>query len=575
MNELDTKIKAKLNLLTEGVSTKMYTEFTLVEWRPLLAKECQVYVYNESYLAKRFDQINYKFCSKETAKEILIDNLYALLRYKYFTKASDELEERINEIVKSFTTNLKTVLIRVSFDKDTECSQVKFLPDSCIAFRNGVFNFKENKWLFKYNKIKIDKLSNNIYLYDPEYIITWYVNMDFESLDIDITKLSLNEFIESVKELDKENKNYCFELMYNMSFDYDNKFSFEKFQHLCECLGYLCLQSFSQHFILFIGTGQNGKNSLFDGCFTSRIIPQPANNDLNSIEEDKFITGSLENKAHNIFLETDPDIKTKSKMLKALTGGMYQTIEHKGEDRYSGLINCKYVWAGNDQDKIKFSDNTIGFRRRINIFETYFRWDSQKRFLKLGEYYDTTFSEDLNELKNDILNTIIFIYFAMYGIQLGTENYTKSFRFTKNDWRLHYTDIDFDLKDKIESVSKLTLMNWFKSLKNRELGKLLFLDLNKRSLYLSDTIKEFGINNYDEFIDKFIMKDDDVFLQYFVEHDVFINLRILQDIIQSLESPRVFNQEFKKVYGVQTYNLTNNKAYAKVTFRNEKLKVLN
>ena len=34
-----------------------------------------------------------------------------------------------------------------------------------------------------------------------------------------------------------------------------------------------------------------------------------------TLEDDKFITGSLENRSHNFFLETDPDTKTKSKML--------------------------------------------------------------------------------------------------------------------------------------------------------------------------------------------------------------------------------------------------------------------
>ena len=445
-------IKEKLSLLDEGVTSGMYNSLSLVEWYPLLAKECQVYVCQESYLAKRFDQINYQFCTKDKAKEILVDNLYALLRFKYFTKLTDDIQDKIDKIIKSFTINLKTVLIKVSFNEDTEAEYVKLLPDGCIAFRNGVYDFRNNDWLFKYDKVLMPKQSNLIYLYNPKYIIMWYININFNPLDVDISKTPFEEFIDLIKLLDKDNKNYCYELMYNMSHTFEHQFSMDKFKHLCEILGYLCLQSFSQNFVILIGSGQNGKNSLIDGCFTPKLVPSPANIDMYSIENDRFVTGALENKSHNFFLETEAETLIQSKMLKALTGSMYQTIEHKGEDRYSSIINVKYLWAANDQDKLKFSDTTIGFKRRINLFETYFRWDVKNKYLSKGDYYDTTFSENLTELKQDISNTIIFIYLAMYGIKFATNNYTRSFKFNYNDWTYKYSDIDFDLKE-----SKITL----------------------------------------------------------------------------------------------------------------------
>ena len=362
---IQNKINEKLKSVDDAVNTSMYSSYGLVDWQPLLAKECQVYVFNENYLAKRFDQINFQFCNKDVAKEILIDNLYALLRYKYFKKRTDDTETKIGNIVKAFVANLKTTLIKVSFDKDTECNKVKFLPDGCIAFRNGVYDFKEDEWLFQYDKIKIKDLNSTIYMYDQSYIINWFVNIDFIPIGIDINQFEAEELLGFLKDFDKDSKNYCFELMYNMAHDYEDKFDIEKFKHLCQILGYLCLQSFSQNFVLLIGSGQNGKNSLIDGCFTSRVIPQPANNDMEAIEDDRFVGATLENRAHNIYLETTPDVKTKSKNLKALTGSMYQTVEGKCENKHATIVNCKYMWAGNDQDKIKFSDNTVGFRRRI------------------------------------------------------------------------------------------------------------------------------------------------------------------------------------------------------------------
>ena len=570
-------IKDKLNNISDGITTSMYSNFSLVDWHPLLAKECQVYVYGESYLAKRFDQINFQFCTKESAKEILVDNLYALLRFKYFPKASDEIQDRIEKIIKSFTLNLKTTLIRVSFNDDDDCNKVKFLPDGCIAFRNGVFDFNNNNWLFRYSKVEMVKQYNTIYLYDPQYIITWYVNINFEPLDIDISITPLEEFLELIKLLDREKKNYCYELMYNMSHTFEHKFSMDKFRHLCEILGYLCLQSFSQNFVLLIGSGQNGKNSLIDGCFTSRIVPSPANIDMSSLETDQFVTGALENKSHNFFLETEAETMIQSKMLKALTGSMYQTIQHKGVDKYSGILNTKYLWAANDQDKLKFSDTTIGFRRRINIFETWFRWDSKNNYLTKGDYYNTTFSESLVELKGDISNSIIFIYFAMYGIKSGTKEYTRSFKFNYNDWTLQYTDIDFDLKEKIEMISQERIANWFSFVRNREAGRTMFFDLNRQALHMSPALKEYGINNYDEYIDKFIKDEggNDLFLQYFAEHDAYMGIKHIQDLIGDMQPPRIFTQNLKKSFNItQVANLTSNKSYVRVTFRNNKLKLV-
>ena len=365
----------------------------LSDWRIPLSDEVNVYVKKKKYIAKRFDQIHYQFVDKDTAKEILVDNLYALLRYKYFPRVTEEIDKRIDQIVSSFTANLKTTLKKVSFDKASDCIYLSMIPDYCIAFRNGVYNFKDDKWLFKYDIVELPKLSNKIYIYPKEYAITWYFNYNFEPLPINISTTKLEDFIKIFKKItaDPKTKNYCFELMYNIAHDSSDIFDLSRFEHLCEITGYTVLQSFSQFFVMMIGSGQNGKNSLFDGCFTHRIIPRPASNDLDEIETDKFITGALENKAQNIFLETSAKTYTESKMIKALTGSMYQTIQPKGINKYSGIINCKYVYAGNDQDKIKFSDTTTGFRRRINMFEIWYRWDNDKRFLKKGDYYDTTF----------------------------------------------------------------------------------------------------------------------------------------------------------------------------------------
>jgi len=562
------------NLANNVQQKQIYMKMSLVDWRPLLAQECQVYVYDENYLAKRFDQINYKFCGLKEAKEILIDNLYALLRYKYFTTPSDEGEDRIADIVASFTKNIKTSLIKVGIDDETDAVRVYELSDSQVAFRNGVFDFDKNDWLFKYKIISVPQCANKIYIYDSKYIIHWYFNFEFEPLDINIKDFSLEEFVDLLRELNETQKNYCFELLYNMSFNDCHKFSMQRFKHLCEILGYTVLQSFSQYFVMLIGAGQNGKNSLFDGCFSNRVIPRVAANSLDDIEADRFIVGSLENHSHNIFLETSAKTYTESKMIKALTGSMLQFAEHKGVDKYSTILNCKFIFAGNDQEKIKFSDTTNGFRRRINIFEIYYTYDKEKRFLKKGDYYDTTFSDSLKELKDDVSNTIIYIYFAMYGIMLGTNCFKRNFEFTENDWKMSYSDIDFTLKDAIDCIT-IDRINSFihENANNKENCKELFYDMNCKKLHASPTIKKMGIFSYEDMIDKFLVSEED-YISYFLENDVYINLQLLRQIVRYTGSAISFSQGLKKIYNVEPKKMGMNAAYIKVAFINGKIKIL-
>ena len=102
-------MKTSVDTIINSVNTSALMERSLSDWKKVLATECQVYVFGENYLAKRFDQIHYKFCELIEAKQVLTDNLYAILRFKYFPKVDDEVEEKVQEIVKFFCVNLKTL----------------------------------------------------------------------------------------------------------------------------------------------------------------------------------------------------------------------------------------------------------------------------------------------------------------------------------------------------------------------------------------------------------------------------------------------------------------------------------
>ena len=564
-------MKKAVEEMIKKIDTETLMDKPASAWREILAKEVHVYVFGEIYIAKRFDQINYVFCDRITAKEIVIDNLYALLRFKYFTKVSDEVDDKIAKIVNNFTQNLKTSLKKVSFDINSDTDVINMLPDGCVAFRNGVYDFIKNEWMFKYDILKLETLKNTMYLYDDKYCIFWYLNIEFEPLYISITDVSLQQFVEMMKEFTKEDTNYCFELMYNIAHDIDNKYSPKRFLHLCEILGYTLLNSFSQNFVMLIGSGQNGKNSLFDGCFTNKVVPTPAANSLKEIENDRFITGSLENKSHNFFFETSTTSAYEdSTMLKAITGSMYQTIQPKGINKYSGIINCKYIWSANDQEKVKFSDTSTGFRRRINLFEIWYQWDAQKRFMKRGDYYDTTFSDTLSEIKDNVFNTIIYVYFGMYGILSATKNRTSNFKFTENDWRLKYSDIDVSLKEKIERISLNKILEYLSSSDN---AKILLYSLDKKRLYDSKSIKELGYHGFDGMLELFTNEED--FLMFASENDFYINVRCLQEICGDKNRATAFTQNLKKLYNLPNLpNIYNNQPYVKCRFVGKKLTII-
>lgn len=576
--------------IIQSVDQQVLITRPLADWLPILAEDCQVYqIDNGGFLAKRFSQINFTFCDIKTATEILIDNLHALLRNKYFVMLTDEALDRTIQIVNKMTTNLRAVLKTVTFNKrnlgeNKNLFYIQEIPDACVAFRNGVYDFRKAEWLFKYNKLQLST-GATLVEYDKNYFVRWYINYNFEPLDFSLTDISLEEFIQVLRELNDVQRNYCFELVYNMSHTAEHKFDINRFEHMCQILGYTCLNSFSQYFVMLIGAGQNGKNSLFDGCFTPHVIPKPAANDLDAIEQDRFITGTLEGHAHNIFLETCAKTYRESKNIKSLTGSPDQTIEHKNIAKYSGIVNCKFVFAGNDKQEVKFSDTTNGFLRRINMFEIFYTWDSKKEFLKNGDYYDASFSQDLRELKNDQLNTTIFVYLAMYGIKSATNNFENVFEFTHNEWNAEYADIDHDLKKRIEKIKCEHLLDWCRvSKENMTLGKTAIFNASTRrniiySIVDDNDVQIFGsfesLANASKHIDEV---NEDIYCgsEYIEDIDeLFISLQFLKSFLDVGTSQSMFNRNVQKIYGTNCISrLGANVACIHCTFKKGKLQII-
>lgn len=598
---------ASINDVSDKLTQQVLITRSLADWQPILAAECQVYQFeNGAFLAKHFSQIHYTICDGDTATSIIIDNLHALLRNKYFHPLTDEALDRINQIIKAFTTNLKATLLSVAYYIRSNVKPkknkiyIKNLPLGCIAFTNGVFDFAHNKWLFKYSSTEL-ATGLELVEYPLEYIVRWYFDFDFEPLDLNVNDFELKDFQQALLELDTTNRNLCFELVHNMSFDEHNDFDINRFEHLCEIMGYLCCSEVVEQFCIIFGTGQNGKDSLFRGCFTSHVIPTIATLSLDEILDSPFSTGTLEKACHNLNLELSPKTYNDVAKLKALTGGDEVNIERKNVQSHTGVINCKYLFAGNVQDDIKFTDTSNGFLRRVNVFNVHYVWDAQKHFMSRGKYFDTTFT--LGDLKFDIANTIIFIYLAMFGMKVATNGFKTDFKFTHNEWSSQYADIDTDLVKAVEAIKPQDLLTFAKSSKARLLGfdKALYssnriklwrehyprdwfyipdqetankvLDPDTRNVIFSSAIdfinSEYDAKTYEDPDDPDIMTTMSLAEQVLENvSEFYIKSSYLQDLLGMLRTPvRNFNTSIKRAFGqTSCERVVDNQPYYRCTF---------
>ena len=577
----------------------------LSDWAKILASQICVYRMNSQYIAKRFNGISYILCSKDDAKEIAQENIDAILKLRYFPNPTDEEYDRIKDIKKYFLDEIATSLIDVTLndDEDNGAMVMQKLPDSTIAFSNGVYDFKNDKWLFKYEKFTSEydianrQASKELIWYDPQWYIGWNFKRNFtpKGLSIDdgnnVTivddesedrmsplTLTFEEYISLLKEMDKKSKNLFFELFWNMSHDENHMFSMKKAKHLAEILGFMTMRSFSEFFVFLIGDGGNGKDTLFDGFFKGRVEPPVSTNSLKDIEEDKFVVASIAKSPMNIRSECEQGSIKKSEMLKQLTGTDFQTVEEKGVNKYSGYINCKFIFSANNKEQLKFNDASAGFIRRINMYELFYQYDSDKSFLKKGDYYDTTYESamDFRDRNSDCLWS--FYYMCMFGIKVGTNNYTRPFAFKDelgnklNDYNSSYVDIDASAEDAIKKVSYLDI-NVYNRLNDDD--KFILSSKGTTLTKDKDFIYWYGSNvgGRKDSITQMLNDDESNYLN---ENEVFISIAALLKITKLQITPNLFTTNLKKIYkNCIMRKCADNKNYILCSLAYKEFKILN
>lgn len=436
--------------ITNEIDLQECMDRTMSEWSQILASECGVYLTKYGYLAKKYHEVQYQYIgyNDTDAVNYAKHNLVAVLRYKYFRKLSDDCSNRIDDIVSWFCKNINNNICFVTIDSpnpDSDALSLQTIPNSAVAFSNGIFDFKENRWLIKYQKIKTVYTNNTIILY-PKYVVFWYFNYNFEPYPFSINELTFKEFCELMLSEKATMDNLTWQLFWNMSHNATHAKDFNRMVHLSEILGYTVHSKHVQAFVMLVGLGANGKNSIYDGAFSYWVNPAPTQEDIDNIEEDKFIGGTLMGISHNIALETAPGVKKKSDQLKKLTGSTEFTSEDKGKRKTTIPMNCKFIFSTNNQQELKFSDTSMGFKRRCNLFELHYTWDPTHKFLRLNkDYYNCDF--ELPQMQARKTNSMLFVYLAMYGIQHATSNFTKPFTFTYNEWSELYVNKDNEIED--------------------------------------------------------------------------------------------------------------------------------
>ena len=585
---------------------------SMTEWQQILAPECGVFNTKYGYLAKKYDSVIYEYIGNDDndAASYARHNLVAILRYKYFKVLNDESQERIDKIVSWFCKNIYNNICYLTVNADDpirNSMRLDTLPSSAVAFANGVYDFKENRFIMKYERIKIPSISNTMILY-RKYIIMWCFNYDFEPLDINIMNTSFKSFIDMLRNEKQDKSNLTWQLFSNMAHDAMHNLTDRRLVHLSEILGYTIMTPLVQSFVMLIGAGQNGKNSIYDGAFSHFVIPAPGQESLDNIEEDKFIGGTLRGLSHNICLETVPGVKKTSDQLKKLTGSGEFAIEEKGKTKTTIPMNCKFIFSGNDQNNIKFSDKSHGFDRRCNLFEIYYTWDRQHTFMNYNpDYYPCDFSiQDITSYTN---NNRLFVYLGMYGIMSATNKFTQDFNFTYNEWSELYSDTNVELVDffTTEFTPEMLFRYWDDerlelSESNQKLAFYIEVPVTESStgaarLSAASIVKnQYEYNSwhelaklfktYDEIIDydqdgNEIRAKEMIGCQFFADNDLYVSIEYLRSITKlsrpmAVRNSIAFSDEFRKSMNLKSCKrLAANKTYVRARLVGGRVKFLN
>lgn len=554
----------KIENIMEQVNVSMYLNMKLDAWKMKLAYECNVFVLGKRYLARRYDKINFSIVSESEARTILVDNVNALLKYKYLTITSDESRKKIEEITKVMKSNIKTNLIKVG-DKANGFN-LHELPNGCIAFKNGVYDFKNNNWLFTYDTIDIPSLHDKIIFYNG-YMIKWYFNIDFKPFDFSIMEKPFNVFLKEqrrTKDISSVMKVFC-----NYAHNNADKLSMEKAVHLSEVMGHLVQQKFTNN-VCFVNMNSQHSHILLDKFFTPYIVPKPSDFTLSYIERNKIAKDYLQQHSQNISYEYGDYATGRLSVITELTNDEMQNIDKQYKESDIQPINNHMLFCIGKNGDLNVSEDSP-MLDRLNIFDLNYRFSYHNQYLKTNDcYYDM---RNLSITLNDI---IIFIYISMYGLRSATRDFTRDFKFTYND----FTGI---LSQKVntlgEQLKNIKMDDFLQKIALDEDLKVVLYDTKYiERLFRSESMHAFYKRKWTNVSNlKTMLQTPRYYNAFFAnKKEVFIRINFIYDYLGYTTSRKEFTRMIRKLYPTSDMRkIDNNRMYIRAYFENGLLKIIN
>lgn len=396
----------------------LYSKLTMDQWQQKLTIECNVFqCSNKLFLVRTFDSITFYYCDEKTAKSVLHDNLISILKYNYFLK-SPKYEKKIKEIVNYMTTNFRMVLYKLSLNNNKNLFQE--LPVYCLSFKNGVYDFKNNKWLFKYKYINIQGSNNNLITYTSLYIIRYYINIDFQPFDFSIMDKPFHVFLK--EERSKNKVDNLLKIFTNLSHDRELKLNIGVANGVAKIFGYMLYNKVLLKPV-FVQTKDVAFFYLLNNIFNKYILPKATSFTPKHYDIYNYSYSLLENHYHNIVMicskESYPFYRLENLCLSP-----YQTIDTRTE-RYNGFIYAKQIFFIDQFSNLKIPTSSPLFSSLYIFVSNYNRKTYNSHSISDNSIYDDfDYSFNLKDI-------ILFIYISMYGIKKATNDFNNEFEFKK------------------------------------------------------------------------------------------------------------------------------------------------
>lgn len=247
----EEKVPDKIAKAKEKMIRSKYGNYSMRDWQGELAFKTDTYNLGGRIIAKAQNEVSYVQGSMSDASKragavfIYSQNIKEVMERDYFPDPNKDELQLINDVESYLIQHIQqsvpsahleseawgrdaeefaNILERKRLDEEIEgdSCQSEYLkmydiPPYCVAFNNGIYNFRDGCWWYKYikNQRKISNGALSIFLtnktYPPFIYLDWNFKFDFQPLYLDSSSLSkadLNSLIDINLNDEEELKKY-------------------------------------------------------------------------------------------------------------------------------------------------------------------------------------------------------------------------------------------------------------------------------------------------------------------------------------------------------------------------------